>query len=346
MAWRKFLPVLFLLAAAAGLPAARAGVEWGGCLEPGRNQNLRITGGAVLDFQGMIAETHRKLYDVTGHTWKQDNALTFDSSDFNLHGPYGTAGFSLDMAWKFVRLQIDSSFMSPSTEATAKRDYYIAVGEDIEYQGQNYDHLMIPAGTPFTADLTGNLTDLNFLLVPVGFNAGNVLRLNPSLDAGLLLFGGQYDIDAGATTGTKTYQYPPEEFAVGGESSGFAVIGAPQWGPGVQLRLGRADGIQLDLQVHYLFAHYDGPLSWINTADHNEKNANFDHKNLRVRGQIEIPLRRVAVSLGVQVQWIDTDGSITSTATDPAEILARQERFDKDFSLKVTSVMGTLGITF
>ena len=103
---------------------------------------------------------------------------------------------------------------------------------------------------------------------------------------------------------------------------------------------------QLDLQVHYLFAHYDGPLSWINTADHNEKNANFDHKNLRVRGQIEIPLRRVAVNLGVQVQWIDTDGSITSTATDPAEILARQERFDKDFSLKVTSVMGTLGLTF
>ena len=76
MAWRKFLPVLLLLAAAAGLPAARAGVEWGGCLEPGRNQNLRITGGAVLDFQGMIAETHRKLYDVTGHTWNQDNALT------------------------------------------------------------------------------------------------------------------------------------------------------------------------------------------------------------------------------------------------------------------------------
>ena len=70
--------------------SARAGVEWGGCLVPGHNQNLRFTAGAVMNFEGMITETTRKLYDVTGHTWKQDGALSFSSSDFNLDGPYGT----------------------------------------------------------------------------------------------------------------------------------------------------------------------------------------------------------------------------------------------------------------
>ncbi len=326
--------------------SARAGVEWGGCLVPGHDQNLRFTAGAVMNFEGMITETTRKLYDVTGHTWKQDGALSFSSSDFNLDGPYGTMGLSLDMAWPFVRFQLDSTFMSPSTTATARRDYYIAVGEDIEYNGQSYDHLMIPQGTSFSADLTGNLTELNFLLVPVGFKAGDVLRINPSFDLGLLMFGGQYEIDAGATTGTKTYQNPPEDFAIGGSSSGFSILGAPQWGPGVDVRLGKPDGVQVDLQVHYLFASYDGSTAWLTTADHREKHLDFDHENLRLRGQVEIPLQRLALTFGVQAQWIQTDGTASSTATDPDVILERQERFDKEFSFQMDSVMATVGIAF
>ncbi len=335
------LASLFLL-----LPAAQAGVEWGGCLVPGHNQNLRFTAGSILEFEGMVTETTRKLYDVTGSTWKQSMAESYDLNDFNLDGPYGTIGFSLDMAWEFFRLQLDTTFLNPSADATARRDYYIAVGEDIEYQGQDYDHLMIPKGTRFSADLAGNMTELNFLLVPVGVKAGDILRINPSLDFGVLLFGGKYDIDAGEPAGVKTYQDPPEDFAIGGSSSGFTILGAPQWGPGVEIRLGKAEGLQVDLQVHYLFATYDGSTAWLTTADHREKNLDFDHENLRIRGQVEIPMKRMSLNFGVQVQMIETDGMVTSTATDPDEILALQERFDKEFSFKLNSVMATVGVTF
>lgn len=328
------------------LPASLAGVEWGGSLVPGHNQNLRFTAGAVLEFEGLVTETTRRLYDVTGSTWKQSMAESYGTSDFNLDGPYGTLGLSLDMAWKFFRFQLDTTFLNPSTTASARRDYYIAVGEDLEYQGQSYDHLMIPAGTRFSADLTGNMTELNCMLVPVGFTAGDFLRINPSLDFGVLLFGGRYEIDAGETTGVKAYQNPPVDFAVGGSSSGFTILGAPQWGPGIDVRLGKADGLQLDLQVHYLFASYDGSTAWLTTADHREKNLDFDHENLRIRGQVEIPLKRMSLNFGVQVQLIETAGLVSSTATDPDEILALQERFDKEFSFKVNSVMATIGITF
>lgn len=335
------------LAALAVLPqAARAGAEWGGTISTGRTQNVRFTAGAVLEFEGLVTETTRRLYDVTGSTWKQSLAESYGTSDFNLDGPYGTLGLSLDMAWRFVRFQLDTTFLNPSTTATARRDYYIAVGEDIDYQGQSYDHLMIPSGTRFSADLAGNMTELNFMLVPVGFTAGDFLRINPSLDFGILLFGGRYEVDAGEATGVTAYQNPPVDFAVGGSSSGFMILGAPQWGPGIDVRLGRPDGLQLDLQVHYLFATYDGSTAWLTTADHREKNLDFDHQNLRLRGQVEIPLKRVALNFGVQVQLIETDGLVSSTATDPDEILALQERFDKEFSFKVNSVMATIGITF
>ena len=347
MPMQGFRGAAWILAGWAALASpGRAEWEWGGCLVPGHNQNLRFTAGAVLEFEGMVAETTRKLYDVTGNTWKQSLAESYGTSDFNLDGPYGTLGLSLDMAWTFVRFQADSTFVQPSTTATARRDYYIAVGEDIEYNGQSYDHLMIPQGARFSADLTGNMTELNLLLVPVGFKGGDILRINPSLDVGLLLFGGSYEIDAGETTGVKTYQNPPEDFAIGGRSSGFTILGAPQWGPGVEVRLGKPDGVQVDLQVHYLFANYDGSTGWLTTANHREKNLDFDHENLRLRGQVEIPLKRAALNIGVQAQFIETDGTVSAKAGTPEEVLELQERFDKDFSFKMDSVMGTVGITF
>lgn len=338
------LATLLTLTAATG--ALCAGVEWGGCLEPGRNQNLRLSFGVVSEFEGMIAETRRKLYDVTGSTWKQDDAEIYSTSDFNLDGPYRAMGFSLDMAWAFVQLQLDSIFLNPTTSATARRDYYIAISDSIEYRGQSYDHLMIPAGAPFHAELFGNMTELNFLLVPVGFNIGDFVRINPSWAFGLVLFGGRYEIDAGEPRGTKTYQNPPEEFVVGGETSGLTILGAPQWGPGVDLHLGQSDGVQVRLRAQYLFASYDGGTGWFTTADHREKNLDFSHKNLRIRGQVEIPLNRVALTLGLQAQFIETDGTVSSSATDPADILARQERFDKEFSFRLQSLLGTIGITF
>lgn len=324
----------------------RAGLEWGGRLPENRDGRLRLVGGAILDFEGMVEETTRKLYDVTGSTWKQDYAETYDTDDFALEGPYGVIGLSGEAAWRFFRLQFSTVFLNPSTRAEARRDYYVGVGEDIEYQGKSYDHLMIPAGETFEAEVLGNVTELTLAFVPFGVVAGDVLRIQPSLDLGVLLFGGRYEIDAGETTGTKSYQNPVEEFAIGGRSRGYVGLGAPQWGPGVDVRFGRAEGFGFNLQVHYLFFDYDGSTDFITTADHREKNVDFSHRNLRVRGEFEFPLRRAAATLGVQAQWIDTEGLISSMATDEEEILEKQERFDKEFTFEMTSVLATLGLAF
>ena len=113
---RAALAALFLAA------PARAGLEWGGRLPENRDGRLRLVGGAILDFEGMVEETTRKLYDVTGSTWKQDYAETYDTDDFALEGPYGVVGLSGEAAWRFFRLQFSTVFLNPSTRAEARRD--------------------------------------------------------------------------------------------------------------------------------------------------------------------------------------------------------------------------------
>ena len=347
MSRRPYLfPAAALGALLLSLVPARAGLEWGGRVPDNRDGRLRLVAGAILHFEGIVTETTRKLYDVTGSTWKQADAETYDLDDFDLDGPYGVVGLSGEAAWRFFRLQFDTVFLNPSAQTTARRDYYLAVAEDIEYGGVRYDHLMIPSGTAFEVDLFGNVTELTLAFVPFGVVAGDVLRIHPELDLGVLAFGGYCEIDAGETTGTKQYQNPVEDFAIGGSSSGYVGLGTPQWGPGVDVRFGRAEGFGFDLQVHYLFFDYDGGTEFFTTAEHREKNADFSHRNFRVRGEFEFPLRRAAVTLGVQVQLIETEGLISSTATDAEEILERQERFDKEFTFEMESVLATLGLAF
>lgn len=250
------------------------------------------------------------------------------------------------MAWKFIRLQVDSMFLAPSVSTTARRDYYLTLNDDISFNGRTYDHLMIPEGARFSADLAGNVTELVLSFVPMGFRLGESVVVNPSLDAGVLLFGGRYEIDAGVSTGVTQYQNPPEDFVVGGQASGLIGMGAPEWGPGVEVRIGKPGGVNWDFQGQYLFFSYDGSTAFFTTADHRDKDLEFDHRNLRLRGQVEIPMRDMAWSLGLQVQLAETEGTISSSARDPEEILARRERFDKEFTFKVQAVYATAGLSF
>ncbi|MDR0993671.1 MAG: hypothetical protein LBN38_03770 [Verrucomicrobiota bacterium] len=325
---------------------AFADMQWGGIVKPERDSRLRLTAGVLFEFEGKVAETQRKLYSVIGREVDQRDAESYNLDDFDLNDVFGMIGLSYDVAWRWFRLQVDTSFMMPSASTTAQRDYYLTINDDIPYNGGSYDHLMIPEGSPFSADLFGNLTELTMMFVPVGFQVGDWLTINPSLDLGVLLFGGFYEIDAGESIGVKTYQNPPEDFVIGGKADGFAGIGVPQWGVGVDMQFGRPGGVNFDLQAHYLFSNYDGSTAYFTSSSHREKNLDFDHSNIRIRGEVEFPVGRRTMIAGLQVQMIDTQGTLESKETDPAKIIENRERFDKEFGLKVHSVLATVGFAF
>jgi len=326
----------------------KAGVINGGRdLEDSRDFSFRLTFGQISDFNAAVEETTRKLYDVTGSYWKQDDAESYNLNDFNIDDTQTTIGFSLEKAWRFFTFQLDASLLNIESSTVAQRNYYISVGDSIEYNGQNYDNMRIAEGTPFDFEINGGTIDTKLFLTPFTFRPSEGFRITPLLGIGLFGFVGFYDIDAGPATGVYPYQDPIEYFVMGGQGSGTMGMAIPEYGGGVEVRFGTDEKINLVLQGHYMVCQYDGSTELLTSSSHRAKNIDLDHTNIRGRLYLEIPIKNSrSITIGAQYQDIDTTAFISSSATDPAEILEKQERFDKNAAFGLTSMQAFVGCTW
>jgi hypothetical protein len=322
-------------------------LSWGRDLEDGRDFSFRVSAGQISGFHASLEETTRKLYDVTGSYWKQDDAENYNLDDFNIDDSYPSIGFSFEKAWRFFTFQIDASLIQIDSSSIAMRNYYISVGDSIDYNGEKYKNLKIPMGTPFDFDITGGAIGTKLFLSPFTFKPFNGFRITPLLGIGAYGFAGQYDIDAGNAKGVVQYQNPPEDFVIGGKASGTMGGGIPEYGGGAEIRIGTENNVNLVLQGHYMFSDYDGSTDFLTSSDHRSKNIDFEHSNIRGRVYLEFPLKNSrSITIGAEYQIIETTAYISSTATDPDEILEKQERFDKNVEFGLTSMRAMVGYTW
>jgi hypothetical protein len=333
-------------AMAAEAPGRDEGFFLGGSPRAGAF-SLRGTAGTITEIEGMVEETHRSLYDVTGSYWKQDNRSSYNASDFGMEDGYLSVGLSLEKVWRFFTFQFDVSLIDAQAESVAHEDYWFAVGKDIEYNGNSYKNMTIPMGTPFSMDLTGGSVEFLGSITPFTLQPVSALALTPCLDLGIFGFIGSYKVDAGEASGVAVFQNPPEEFVIGGVGEGIVGLGVPEAGVGAELRVGYPEKTHLLLQGHYLVCSYSGSSEFLTSSAEREKNVDADFSNIRARAMIEFPTSEGrCFSLGAQYQGVEAEGNITAVADTPEEILAMQERFDKNFAFRMTSVMGVIGFTF
>jgi hypothetical protein len=309
--------------------------------------HIRLMIGAVSDIQGLVEETTRTFYDVSGQPEKQELAERYDLQDFGMDDTYPVLGVGMEWIWRYITLQWDLLFMNPDTDTVAQRNYYIGVGEDIQFEGQGYDNLLIPEGTPFSMELLGAVTELRMLYTPVTFQPAEGVLFTPFLGLGLFLFGGYYEIDAGQPQGVTQYLNPPEDFVIGGASEGYVGIGLPEYGGGAEVRFGRPGRPNVVLQGQYLLCDISGSTKYLTSSSHREKDAEIDHTSIWARGLLEFPMqsgRRFFV--GVQYQQIESNALISSTGETEEEILEKRERFDKRVAFEMTALTALVGITF
>ncbi|MDP6525381.1 MAG: hypothetical protein QGH15_14275 [Kiritimatiellia bacterium] len=311
-----------------------------------RDAGLRLRAGALFEFEGMVEETTRSFYDVTGQSYKQEDAETYDSDDFGMEDGYPMIGLSFENGARFLTFQFDFMLMNPDTEAVAKRNYYIGVSE-VEFDGVEYDHMKIEEGVPFSLDFFGGTVEMRGLFTPFTFSPSPSMQISPFLDLGLFMFLGYYDIDAGEATGIVQYQEPPEDFVVGGQADGFIGAGLPELGLGCEIRMGQPDDVNFVLQGHYSVCQYDGSSKYLTTSSGRDKDVDIDHVNARLRCSVEFPMQSGrCVTLGVEYQLIDMDVAITSQSDTEEEIIENRERFDKFAELKMQYAAAMLGLTF
>jgi hypothetical protein len=87
-------------------------------------------------------------------------------------------------------------------------------------------------------------------------------------------------------------------------------------------------------RLHYLFCDYDGSTGFFTSADHREKDVDFTHRNFRVRGQIEMPMRRVGAEHRPAAP-VDRDRRAGHLQVHRSgRDRGARERFDKEFDFR------------
>ncbi|MBR1835848.1 MAG: hypothetical protein IJ783_01035, partial [Kiritimatiellae bacterium] len=326
--------------------AAPAALAWGVDRAPDRDGHWSVSFGAFLDISGKVDETFRAYYKATGQNSKQALAESYDLGDFGVDPPYGAFGLHYARQWRFFAFRFDVEGFSLSADAHAKRDYYIGLGDDVRYGGRKFDHMKIPAGSAFSADFSGGLLDAVASFTPVEIELSENVRLVPSLDFGLAVFGGEWKVDAGPARGTAVYQNPPVDFVVGGSSSSFVGAGAPFAGASLEIRVGSEDWVQWVTRAGFGLFSYDGSTRQF-AGKGREKDLDLDYLSATLDTCVLLPMTEgTCLSLGARLRYMSIDAEITSKERDAAAIVAARERFDKSADFDALLGEFYVGVTF
>lgn len=321
--------------------------SWGNVCSPERDTRWGVTYGSIESVNGSVHETTRPYYTAVGRDADQALREHYSLSDFNINGGITTLGVKYDRHFEWFGLHWNLAGFKMETSARAKRNYYISTYDEIHYGGKSYDHMMIPGGSNFDAEFIGASTDLTFDFTPFTISWTEWSRLAPFIEVGLVAVVGQYEIDAGPARGTTVYQNPPVTFAIGGNAKSLIGVGAPQIGIGAEYTLGWDDGLQWINRLGLDIFKYDGSTDVLTSSQHRSKHADITLATVTWDSNVYIPLESLrAIVVGMRLQFMDFDGSITSDAKDNETIIARRERFNKDIDFDMLSVLFTVGFTY
>lgn len=346
---KKQIAIVFAAAALASGAFAQAEWDWRNATPESRDSQWRLYYGSIFSLSGNVDETFRAYYAATGQDSKQALAESYDLKEFNVKAPYDTIGFHYDKAGKWWSFKWDMLFFEIDSDAVAKRNYYIGVGDDINYGGHKYDHMMIAKGDEFSIDIVGAMTDFIFSFTPFTFFYGgnDSMRLTPSIDIGLTLVGGKYEIDDGDARGTTVYQNPPIDFVIGGKSSTLVGAGAPKVGLGGTFTVGQDGHTQWITHADVGYFAYDGSTKPFTSSGHREKNLDLSVLSVNAETGFSFSLSDgVALTTGIRLQFLDISGEIKSKHKDAEKIIAARERFDKKADLTMTMAMLYVGLAY
>ena len=334
--------------ALAGLLAAGTtvfGEMIGGVSESRQVTSVRLGAGALMDVSGTVEETFRAYYEATGRHEDQKTAEKYDLDDFGVDAPYASFALQLSHQWRYAALRWNVQYLNVSSDATAKRDYYISLFDDVEYRGNSYERMKIPKGSDFSMDLTGAYMDLVLSITPFTIGEPDAIELTPVLDIGLVAAGGKLDIDAGRARGTYTYQNPPVDFVVGGDSSSMVGVAAPMVGGGLELCVGAPDRVRWLSRGTVDYFAYDGSSKPFSSA--REKDIDVSFLTVAAETGLEVPLQQArTLSLGVRFQMMNLEGDIKSHEREKSRIIAAHERFDKSIDFDISMLMAYIGLKF
>ena len=318
--------------------------QWGRELEGRKTFEVDLTCGKIIEIEGSVEETIRPYYE---HIGQDTPGSTYSLSGLGLDGKKVVFGFMFEKQWKYITFDFSGFYYNPTADTTAPADFYIGLANPIEYQGKKYDNMMIPEGRAFTADMKTMFFEINMLVTPTTITPVKNVEFIPSIYLGLVGLFGTYNLDAGDPTGTVVYEYPPEEFVVGGRTDGWAGAGVPAIGLEGELRIGPPDGLRFVLRGGYSFLRYRGSTEYIPINIRREKDLSLNYDNYGCRAQLEFPVSpTLDLVAGINYQHINLSADATAEDQPPEVIEELREKYDKKILFELHELQGIVGVRF
>ncbi len=341
----RFVYLIIGIIICASALSADAQVQWGRDLEDRKTFSIGFSVGSVFGLDGEVQETTRPIEEIGGRTYgAPPEDYSWDELGFDKN--FTSFGILFEKMWTYITLKGHATYGRPEVSSTADRDYYIGVGE-VRHEGRKYDYMVIPEGDRFSGEIEAYALDLRMLITPVSFGSAHSVQFTPWLHLGLFAFAANYEVDAGPSQGVTQYENPPRDYVVGGKGSGLTGLLIPEFGLGGELYIPITDRVRLSLQGHAAILQYDGSTRDFGISSRNEKAVKVDYRTFGARALMEIELNEdVDLIAGLEFQYWTGDAEVRAVDRPREEILAMREKFDKDVTFEMTSLMAILGLRF
>jgi hypothetical protein len=355
----KFLFASLVLAVLA--PAAsHAQVRSGRYQDDGNAFSVELRGGMLRLTKGEVKET-RRAYDNGDQADYSAFLSDYNFEELGFDEDYPTIGLRMEKQWRFFTFELTGEYASPTAEAVAKmqetasdvpanrRGYYIGV-EEVEFNGQSYEYMFIPDGTPFQADIQAGIAEMKFKFTPFHIEAGP-LAVSPWIHAGIFAAGGSYTIDAGPAQGVIEYEDPPKEYVVRGEGTGSAALAMPEVGAGGEVRWRLKETAHGDAALLFngdvSVMQFDGAPGNVGINVESTRNVDLHYLAVEVGVTLLWPLsEHVDMFAGAGYRVIQSDVTLDSIHRSEEEQEELSEKYDKYAEFALAQWVARIGLRF
>ncbi len=324
-----------------------AGMESGRYIDEGKSFTIRLSAGQLDGVQGSVEETKRAGTPEVTDEGRFLETYTFEELGFG--DSFASFGIELEQQWQYVTLHLDVKYASLDASSVARRDYAIGV-EDIEFEGESYDYMLIPDGQPFDAEMDTLIADLKFRITPFHFESEDrYVSFSPWVVLGIYALAGDFTVDAGPAQGTTLYEADPFVYVIGGKGEGTAAAAMPQIGAGGELRFGlwemNYDRAELVLQGEFTWMDVSARTGDFGISSRNEKNIDTYFFTYDLSAQLELPMSdELDLVFGVGYEHMEVEADIVADRLAPGETTT--EKYDKFVSMEMDSYYVFGGVKF
>lgn len=331
--------------------AAFAGIKGGRYLEEGDGFSAHVLFGQLQSLEGTVEETKRAYTETPGILEDYARYLeNYSLEELGFDESYPSYGFSLEQQWTYLTFQLEATYAKADAEGTPEREPFAIGVNEVTFEGETYEYMLIPEGQPYTADFDTYTFNARALITPFYIQPVPDLVFSPWLHLGL--FGGysSYTIDAGPAQLVTTYEHHPYDYVVGGTGEGDGFVGVPELGLGGELRflLGSEEHpVDLIFQGSYAVLDWEGSTDSLGVSARNEKNVDLSYETYELRALLEFPISEKSdLVLGVMFRHTETDAEIEALRRPEEEQLDRVEKYDKTVTFTSDFLYGMAGIRF